>query len=486
LKRRLFARLLMIGLLFVPMTAQASDFNDVSKHWAKDKISQLSSAGLIAGYPDGSFKPDYPMTKAEFTALLVSSMGLAPTDKTSKTFSDTGSHWARAFINEAVKKGLLVPAEYPEGLKPDTSIKRSEVCAMLVRALSKSPEKGSTKFTDQTTINQSLYKGYIKTAVDDGLLAGYPDGSFNPFGNMKRGEICSVVTGFLAKYHSTSTSTAGSKTTSNSSPISLVLINNDAYDISQVQVSFKSGAVEIPVNQLASSGDVLQVNAQYTFPLNTGSGNPDFIVGHKRFGINNMQLTEGKLLLTPKAVKINTLAFNNQILASDVIKLYLNSVYSNCNLGQMEIIDENHIILNGQTHELTGNNVSIALENQLYSITKISLLHDDTIPQLKATGIIPTAAESSGGEFEQPDRVAFYNQSELCYFGLTSFIQLQAGGNWTAFNTLNITSASSFKIDDANYNFIGCSVKINQSLFVITDTAWNSKNKQLDIIMKKI
>lgn len=472
----------MTGLLIAPITANASDFNDVNKHWAKSQINQLSSAGLIAGYPDGSFKPDYPMTKAEFTAMLISSMGLTATDKTTKTFSDTGNHWARAFINEAVKKGILLPAEYPEGLRPDTSIKRSEVCAMLVRALSKSPESGNTKFTDQSSINQSMYKGYIKAAVDIALLTGYPDGSFNPFGNMKRGEICSVVTGFLTKYQKPQSSS--SSITGNLSPISLVLFNNDAYDIGQVQVSFNSGEVEIPISKLASNGGVLQVNDKYAYPLNTGTGNPDFIVGHKRFGLSNMQLTEGKLLLTPKYVKINTLAFNNQNLASDAIKLYLNSVYSNYNLGQMEIIDENHIILNGQTYDLGSNTVSMALENQLYIITKVSLLHDDTIPQLKPSGISPTTESSTGG-FEQPDTVAFYNQNELYYYGLTSFVQLQASGNWTAFNTLSITSASSFKIGDVSYNFIGCSVKINQNLFVITNTAWHSKNQQLDIIMKK-
>lgn len=424
------------------------------------------------------------MTKAEFAALLINSMGLNPTDKTAKTFSDTGSHWARAYINEAVKKGILLPAEYPEGLKPDTSIKRSEVCAMMVRALSKSASSGKTKFTDQSAIDQSMYKGYIKTAVDIGLLSGYPDGTFNPFGNMKRGEICAVVTGFLTRCQKPTVSTTSSSTSSSSSAISIILINDDAYDINEVQLSFKSEAVEIPIQTLAVSGNLLQVNNKYTFPLNTGTGNPDLIVAHKRYGINNMQLTGEKLVLSPKSLKIYHLDFNNKTLASDSIKLYLNSVYSNYSLGQVEIVDENHIVLNGLTYELDSNTLSIALESQLYIITKISLLHDYTIPQLKPSGITPPD-EASISESTPPNTVAFYNKSELYYFGLTSFVNIQTGEDWTTFDKIIITSTTSFKINDGEYNFIGCSVKINDNLFVITNTVWHSKNAQLDIIMKK-
>jgi hypothetical protein len=211
--------LLGVSTLALPVQAQtASGFSDTSKSWAQPYITQLYNQGLIKGYADGTFKPDNPMSRAEFTTLLVLSMGITPTDSSSNNFSDTGTHWAKAYINAAVAKGILIPSEYPQGLKPDGSIYRSEACTMLVRVLGQSPSSGTTTFKDQDSINQSMYKGYIKTAAALGLISGYPDGTFRPFDPMQRGEVCRVATLFLTKLGtppaSSSTSTSGRKVSS--------------------------------------------------------------------------------------------------------------------------------------------------------------------------------------------------------------------------------------------------------------------------------
>lgn len=470
-----FLLTLMLTALFPPYDACAAQaFTDVNKHWAKDYINQLAGQNLIAGYPDGTFKPDYPMTKAEFTSLLITSMGISSTDKSSKTFSDTGSHWGRAFINEAVKKGILVPSEYPEGLKPDTSIKRSEVCAMLIRALSLSPASGTTSFSDQPSIDQSMYKGYIKAAVNLGLLTGYPDNTFNAFGNMKRGEICTVVTGFLAKQGTPLASSSSIKT---------VVIGESEYSISEVRLTFKADNQDIAITRLDTISGVLQVNGQYNYPLNTTVGNPDVVVFNKRFGIHHMQASGDKLTIMPSYAKINSLNFNNQNLPSNLIKLYTDNVDANAFLSQLDIIDENSVTLNNQVYSLANKNVSIVLDNQLYVITKISLMANDNIPQLKPSGITAAGGSGSGGYLTN---VVFFNENQLYFTGPMNQVSIQAGGVWTTFDKISSDNPGYFAFGGLTYNFIGSLIIINQIQFLITDTALHGRNQQLDIVLRKL
>ena len=139
---------LAISIMSIRPCAAATSkvFPDIQSHWAKDYINQLVSLGYLSGNPDGTFKPDITMTRAEFTSALITCMGVTPSDTTSTYYPDTKGHWALGAINAAAKLGILVQKEDPAGLVPDSSIKRSQACAMLVRALGKSPGTGDYLF----------------------------------------------------------------------------------------------------------------------------------------------------------------------------------------------------------------------------------------------------------------------------------------------------------------------------------------------------
>jgi hypothetical protein len=92
--------------------------------WYAQAVNYLTSQGILSGYPDGDFKPDAPITRAELTAIVER---LDSDPKTgANPFADLdGSHWAVNAILSAASKGWI--AGYPDGtFKPDASITRAE------------------------------------------------------------------------------------------------------------------------------------------------------------------------------------------------------------------------------------------------------------------------------------------------------------------------------------------------------------------------
>src|SRR5690606_15830694 len=64
------------------------EFNDIAKHWAEDGIMRAADHDLIHGFPDGTFRPNESVTRAQFATMLANTLGMgATTDKLS--FKDT-------------------------------------------------------------------------------------------------------------------------------------------------------------------------------------------------------------------------------------------------------------------------------------------------------------------------------------------------------------------------------------------------------------
>ena len=76
-------------------------FKDIKPDsWFAETVSRLVGKGGIDGYPDGTFKPNNTITRAEFTKILVSTLG-------HENLSKTGSHWASGYISKAEEIGLI-------------------------------------------------------------------------------------------------------------------------------------------------------------------------------------------------------------------------------------------------------------------------------------------------------------------------------------------------------------------------------------------
>ena len=369
---------LLINTVFLSQSLAANlDFPDVKGHWAQEYITRLSSAGYVNGYPDGTFKPERNMSKAEFVTILISCKGIQAADTTSANYKDTNYHWAKAQINEAVKLGILVPSEDPNGFYPDDSIKRSQAAAMLVRALGKQPDSGTLSFNDRANIEKSMYRGYIKTAYDLGLITGFPNGNFEPFQTMTRAQVSTVISRYLDLQPVSSPLKPGS--------INTVIIDDESFNIYTTPIYFKVNFIDTKAASLSTSQGYLTLNGSQRFKLDSTTNNPDIIVNNNRYGVNKMTVKGNELLVYPSSRKINRFTYGTYSFNSDYVKLYINSANSELYLSDLEIIDEYTVKIAGNTYDLSRDKITIALNQDFCDITKIEFNTAGTTPQLVRT-----------------------------------------------------------------------------------------------------
>ncbi len=115
------------------------NFTDVgANRWSTKHIATLAAGGIITGYPDGNFKPGQFITRAELATIASRFDNLSPFE--SDDFSDIMGHWANRFINSASKKGWV--QGYPDGsFKPDQYITRAEFVTLVNNVLERRVHK---------------------------------------------------------------------------------------------------------------------------------------------------------------------------------------------------------------------------------------------------------------------------------------------------------------------------------------------------------
>lgn len=168
-------------------------FADVSKHWAADAISQAAIKGIVNGYSDGSFKPDEPMTRLQFAAMLVRALGLKA-QPSKRTFSDQSDipGWAEGELGAALEAGILQGYE-DESLRPNAFINRTEMVVMLIRAYSPKGDMSlQSTFSDSSQIPTWALSA-VSQAVSLGLINGRENQTFAPFATATRAEAVTIV-----------------------------------------------------------------------------------------------------------------------------------------------------------------------------------------------------------------------------------------------------------------------------------------------------
>ncbi|WP_198299767.1 cadherin-like beta sandwich domain-containing protein [Tumebacillus avium] len=138
----------------------------------------------ITGYPDGTFKPDRGITRAELASILLRVINIKAEASVSIYSDVSASNWAAPAIAEVTKRGLMVG--YPDGtFQPNQQMSRAEIAIVLgkVKQLSGTPQKST--FTD---IDKHWAKNAILLAEQAGLLSGHTDGKFRPDNALTRAE----------------------------------------------------------------------------------------------------------------------------------------------------------------------------------------------------------------------------------------------------------------------------------------------------------
>ena len=84
------------------MASQSARFPDITNHWAKPFIEALARRGILKGYPDGRFRPDNSVTRAEFAAIITATFYQIPKKREYVPFVDVpDNHWAASAIRKA-------------------------------------------------------------------------------------------------------------------------------------------------------------------------------------------------------------------------------------------------------------------------------------------------------------------------------------------------------------------------------------------------
>jgi hypothetical protein len=159
----------------------------------------LTSNGIIAGYPDGTFRPDQPVTRAEFAALVNKAFPDAPETRAAINFRDVPrGFWGAAAIRKATSTGFLVG--YPDRtFQPGEGIKRIDSLVSFVNGAKITPE-GQAANIDELFTDTSQVPSYGR----DQLIAAsqrcvavsvsYPDGkTFNPTGTATRADVAAFL-----------------------------------------------------------------------------------------------------------------------------------------------------------------------------------------------------------------------------------------------------------------------------------------------------
>jgi hypothetical protein len=169
------------------------EFSDVPEDfWVRVPISILAMERVVSGYPDGTFKPEGNITRAEICTLLMKTKGLTVKKLTRRTFKDVPvTHWAAGYIAEAVRGGVV--KGYPDGtFRPNGLITRAEGVATIAR-FAKLPAARvlESPFTDVPGRHWAAKE--ILSAKEAGLLQYLEGKDFELNRKLTRAEVVEIL-----------------------------------------------------------------------------------------------------------------------------------------------------------------------------------------------------------------------------------------------------------------------------------------------------
>ncbi len=178
---------------FVASTGNVA-FQDIQGHWAQAYIQALAARNVITGFPDGTFKPSDPVTRAQFATIIAKAFTPAPR-RAATNFSDVAkSFWGFNAIQTASQSGFM--AGYPGGtFSPEQKIPRVQVLVAIANGLEFGAGDVSvlSKFQDATTI-PSYASTAVAAALSRQVVVNYPTvAQLSPNREATRAEVAAFV-----------------------------------------------------------------------------------------------------------------------------------------------------------------------------------------------------------------------------------------------------------------------------------------------------
>lgn len=168
--------------------------SDIQGHWAEAFIQSLVNKQFVSGFPDGTFKPETVLTRAQFAAVLAKTFDL-PAKRQPSTFVDVpSSFWGAAAIAKANAMGFM--AGFPDGtFRPGQNLTRVQAIVALVNGLGLTGGALNVLsiYSDRTGI-PSYAIDSVSTATQRGIVVNYPNlKQLNPNRDMTRAEFAGVM-----------------------------------------------------------------------------------------------------------------------------------------------------------------------------------------------------------------------------------------------------------------------------------------------------
>ncbi len=178
----------------------SSIFPDVPKsYWAACDIDKLAINNVVVGYPDKKFKPNLPVTRAEFASMLVKGFNMNENGlQSSNTFVDVPeSHWANPVITKAFEENLL--KGYPDSkFKPQSHITRAEALSVIAKGINSdlSEEEASevlNKYKDGSSVPDWARISVAKALKCDALKDFMNPKTIKPHKEASRADVASML-----------------------------------------------------------------------------------------------------------------------------------------------------------------------------------------------------------------------------------------------------------------------------------------------------
>lgn len=178
-----------------PNTDDELTFTDlVGFEWSRSEIKTLCDKGVIKGYSDEIFNPSANVSRAEFVKMLVTGLEIAVSEKKEMHFIDcTGDDWFYPYVAVAYSTGIVSGVDEYH-FDPLGCITRQDMSVMISNALS---YKGKSAVTSEEINIKEEVSDYadkpFNAMIGIGILKGYEDGSYKPFGLVSRAEAAVVL-----------------------------------------------------------------------------------------------------------------------------------------------------------------------------------------------------------------------------------------------------------------------------------------------------
>jgi hypothetical protein len=182
-------------------------FRDMAGHWAVEAVSDMGSRMVIEGVGGGNFAPDLPITRAEFAAIIVRGLGLAPEDGTVPFADIKSGDWYAGYVRTAHEYGLL--EGYDDGtFRPVERITREQALVIVARAMALAgltadipaadAEQTLASFADAGGVSKWARSG-VAAAIKAGIVSGRDGGRIAPGDSVSRAEVAVLVRRLLQK-----------------------------------------------------------------------------------------------------------------------------------------------------------------------------------------------------------------------------------------------------------------------------------------------